>query len=164
MESGSRHLLEMLLPKLYGAYPTIRIDVITCYGGAPPSFRPEQGRLWRTGDHSGTSGRAELVKTLGKERYSVVGIICSDEPIMMKWKWMLAARLRAKLLIINENTDYFWFDRGNWNTIFHFVLIRSDLNGVSAVVTLARCLLFPVTLLYLLAYASMIHLRRKVCE
>ena len=30
---------------------------------------------------------------------------------MTKWKWALAFRLPVKVLVVNENGDFFWFDR-----------------------------------------------------
>ena len=33
--------------------------------------------------------------------------------MLLKWKWAIALRLPAKVFLINENGDYFWFDRGH---------------------------------------------------
>ena len=89
-------------------------------------------------------------------------MICSNEPIMTKWKWVLAARLPAKVFILNENGDYFWLDRGHLSNIRNFVLVRAGLTGSGAVRTLARLVSFPFTLLYLILYALTVHLRRKL--
>ena len=48
---------------------------------------------------------------------------------MTKWKWAIAAQLPGKLFIVNENVDWFWVDRGNWNTVRHFMLYRAGLSG-----------------------------------
>ena len=89
-------------------------------------------------------------------------MICSGEPIMTKWKWALALRLPVKVLVVNENGDFFWFDRANWRTVRRFVFIRTGLSGGDAVRTIGRILVFPLTLAFLLLYAALIHLRRKV--
>jgi hypothetical protein len=89
-----------------------------------------------------------------------VGIVCSGEIVMAKWQWVLALRIPAKLFIINENGDYFWFDRMHLGTIRRFVLFRSGLAGSGAVRTLVRLISFPFTLLYLLLYATSAHARR----
>jgi len=73
---------------------------------------------------------------------------------------VLAARLPAKVIVINENGDYFWFDYSNWRIIGYFALLRAGLAGPGAVRGLARVALFPFTLLYLLLYAAAVHLRR----
>jgi hypothetical protein len=88
-------------------------------------------------------------------------MICSAEPIMTKWKWMLAFRLPGKVFLLNENGDYFWMDRGHLDILTHFALFRLGLAGAGAVLTIGRIVLFPFSLLYLLAFAGMVHLRRK---
>jgi hypothetical protein len=81
---------------------------------------------------------------------------------MAKWKWVLASRIPAKLFIINENGDYFWFDRLHLGAIRQFVLFRSGLAGSGAVRTLVRLISFPFTLLYLLLYATSVHTLRAL--
>lgn len=162
VESGSRHLVEDLLPGLYKIYgPKMRLDLITCYAGSPKAFRPEQGDVFRISQYSGRAGRERLVHELRARQYNITGIICSAEPIMTKWKWMLALRLRGKVFLLNENGDYFWLDRSNLDVLAHFILFRLDLAGAGAVLTVGRVILFPISLIYLLAYAGMVHLRRK---
>ncbi len=163
VESGSRQLLEDLLPGLYEIYGEgMQLDLVTCYAGLPAGFRPDRGQVWRITEYPGAAGRARVVSELKARRHSILGIVCSNEAIMTKWKWMLAARLPGKLFILNENGDYFWVDRGNWRTLLHFLLFRAGLTGAGAVVTMGRILLFPVSVLYLLAFASVVHLRRRV--
>jgi hypothetical protein len=162
VESGSRQLLEDLLPGLYRLYPEIAIDLVTCYAGLPRAFRPGQGEVFRIGDYPGSDGRRRLIAQLKQRRPSITGIICSAEPIMTKWKWLLAFRLPGKVFLLNENGDYFWMDRGHLDILAHFILFRAGLAGAGAVVTIGRILLFPLSLLYLLAFAGMVHLRRKV--
>ena len=162
IESGSRQLLEDLLPGLYEIYgSSMRLDLITCYAGAPKAFRAEQGEVFRIANYSGHGGREQLVGELKARRYNITGVICSAEPIMTKWKWMLALRLPGKVFLLNENGDYFWVDRGHLGVLTHFVLLRLGLAGAGAVLTIGRIVLFPFSLLYLLAFAGMVHLRRK---
>jgi hypothetical protein len=89
-----------------------------------------------------------------------MGIVCSAEPIMTKWKWALAARLPAKIFVINENGDYFWLDRGSLarHPILRAVSRRAHRLGGRA--HAGRLLAFPFTLAYLLLYASIVHIRR----
>jgi hypothetical protein len=113
-------------------------------------------------DYPGRTNRKRLFRELRANSYTVLGVVCSGEPIMTKWKWALALRIPAKVFILNENGDYFWLDRAHWSPIRHFVLFRAGLAGSGAVRTLARLFAFPFTLLYLLSYAAAVHLRRKV--
>jgi len=162
VESGRRQLLEDLLSGLYNVHPNMQADLLTCYGGVPDNFQTARGEVYRVTDYPDGNSRKRLYAELGANRYPIVGIVCSAEPIMTKWKWMLAARLPAKVFILNENGDYFWLDRGHLSSIRHFVLFRAGLTGAGAVRTLARLLLFPFTLLYLILYAATVHLRRKL--
>lgn len=162
VESGSRHLLDALIPKLFQIYgEQVEIDLVTCFASVPEGFR---GTLYRVADYPDPARRAVLLSALKSRRYAAIGIICAAEPVMTKWKWWLAARIPAKLFIVNENCDFFWADWGQWRLILQFVLVRAGLTGASAVPAIARLLFFPVTLSYLLLYAGAVHLRRKIHE
>jgi hypothetical protein len=163
VESGPRHLTESLFNGLYNFFgPELVIDLVTCYAGEPAGFRHATGQIYRVGEYAGSEGRARLYLELAARKHTIIGIICSDDPIMTKWKWMLALRTPAKLFILNENGDYFWLDYSQWRTIKHFILFRAGLSGAGAVRTIARLILFPFTVLFLILYAALIHLKRKV--
>jgi hypothetical protein len=157
-------LLEDLLPGIYENHrDTLEsIDLVTCYAGLPRGYDTSRGEVFRTGDFSGRNGRGRLYKLLRARRHEVLGIICSAEAILAKWKWAIALQIPAKLFVLNENGDYFWVDRSNWKTIRHFLLFRSGLAGAGAVRTLMRLAAFPLTLAFLLLYAAAIHLRSHV--
>jgi hypothetical protein len=162
VESGSRSVLEGIILGLRQTYGhDMFIDLVTCYHGLPEGLRPETTNVYRVGDYRGRGGRTRLYTELERNRYSILGIVCSAEPIMTKWKWSLAARLPAKVFVLNENGDYLWIDYGHWTAIRHFVLFRAGLAGAGAVRTLARLALFPFTLLFLLCYAAAVHLARR---
>ena len=162
IESGSRGLIEGIISGLRQTYGSeIFIDLVTCYPGLPNGFRLENTLVYRVSDYRGCAGRSRLYDELKRNRYSVLGMICSAEPVMTKWKWVLAAQLPAKIFILNENGDYFWVDWGHWSVIRHFALFRVGLAGAGAVRTLGRLALFPFTLLFLLCYAAIAHLGRR---
>jgi hypothetical protein len=160
VESGPREIFEKLLPYLYPHCPAI--DLVTCYVGTPPGFDVTRGDIYQVADYQGKEGRARLYAELRTRGYGGIGIICADQPIMTKWKWALAAQIPAKLFVVNENGDFFWVDYTNWKFIGHFFLFRAGLTGAEAVPTLTRLALFPFTLLFLLAYAAWVQLRRKM--
>ena len=162
IESGSRHLLEGLIPGIRETYGReIFVDLVTCYPGLPEGFDPARTTIYRVTEYRGRAGRGRLYRELKANRYSILGMLCSAEPIMTKWKWSLAARLPAKVFILNENSDYFWLDYGHWPVIRHFAMYRAGLAGAGAVRTLFRLALFPFTLLFLLCYAAAAHLMRR---
>jgi hypothetical protein len=161
VESGSRHLFETFLSGLYVSHPGVRADLVTCYAGPPRGFQEECGQIFNVNDYREAAARRKLAADLSANAYSVVAIICSGEPIMTKWKWVLAARVPAKILVLNENGDYFFADRGNLAIIRHFFLVRAGLTDGGAVRAIGRLMLFPFTLVYLALFAVFAHLRRK---
>lgn len=161
VESGPRHLLENLIPKLYREHGEgIRIDLVTCYAGLPAGFRPEQGRVYRTQDFRGWEGAKKVAKDLAYQRAPVLGIICAGVPVMSKWKWLLAATMPSKLFVLNENGDYFWVDYSNWRLILHFMAFRAGMTEDNSVLLPLRALLYPFGMLYLALYAVGMHARR----
>jgi hypothetical protein len=163
VESGSRGLLEKIVPSLRQTWGSdVPIDLVTCYSSLPRGFHPETTRVYRVSDYRGRQGRRKLYRELARNHYSSLGIICSEEPVMTKWKWVLALRIPAKVFVVNENGDYFWLDRRHMGVIRRFALLRSGLAGAGAVRTLARLFSFPFTLLYLLLYAMAVHVRRAL--
>lgn len=162
IESGSRRLADNFLPGFYQSHPEARVDLVTCYPGEPAAFRPDAGSVYRVTDYPGSAARRRFLKRLAAERHSIAVVLCSGEPIMARWKWMLGALLPVKILVLNENGDYFWLDYSNWRVIRHFVLFRAGLSGAGAAATLVRLVAFPFTLAYLLLYTALVHLRRKV--
>jgi hypothetical protein len=162
VESGSRRLLEGVLPYLRRCYgEQAPVSLVTCFAGAPEGL-PAGAAVYRVHEYRGREGRKRLYNQLLGSGVSVLAMICSGEPILSRWKWALALRLPVQVLVVNENGDYFWFNRSNWKTIRRLVQYRAGLSGGEAVATVGQVLLFPFTLLYLLAYAAALHLRRKV--
>jgi len=161
VESGSRHLIEDLIPNLPPIFgDPLSIDLVTCYAGAPVNLG--SGKIYRVMDYASPDLRAALFRELAANDYQVMGIICSGEAVMSKWKWMLTYKVPAKVFMLNENGDYVWLDREHLGTIWEFIRFRSGLAGAGAVRTLARLLLFPFSLLFLIAYATAVHARRGI--
>ncbi len=162
VESGSRHLVEGVIPHLRRYFgDQVPIDLVTCFAGLPAGLS-EAATVYRVHLYRGREGRKRLYREMRASGASVLVALCSGEPILAKWKWALALRLPVRLLVVNENGDFFWFDRGNWKTIRQFVLYRAGLSGGDAVRTIGQVVIFPLTLAYLLIYAAAVHLRRKV--
>jgi len=160
VESGSRHLLERLIPNLRLVYgENLPIDLCTCFPGAPAGLLGD-ARIYRTADYATPAARSRLYKELRANGYHAIGIICSNEPIMTKWKWMLVYRADAHAFLINENADYVWFDRVHASGLAAYAHTRMGFEGSGAVRTLARIVLLPVSLLYLSFYALTVHALR----
>lgn len=140
----------------------IFIDLVSCYTTLPQGFQPETTRLYHVGQYRTREKRRELFRQLEANGYAYMGIICSGESLMAKWKCAVAYEVPARLFIINENADFFWFDRFHWRVVWRFFVYRSGLAGANGVRVLAGLLLAPFTLLYLLLYATAVHGRRAL--
>ena len=114
IESGSRELFENLLPVLYQNHAEMTCDLITCYAGVPKNFRQDQGAVYRVADYPAGDARQRLYQELGAKGYGIVGVICSAEPIMTKWKWMLAARLPGKVSCSMKTATTSGWTTGTW--------------------------------------------------
>jgi hypothetical protein len=160
VESGARSIVERVLPSLQRGYgENVPIDLVSCFASRPVGFS-NASRIFRVSDYRGKEGRGKLYRELAAGGYSVMGIVCSGEPLMTKWKLALAWKVPAKVFIINENADYFWLDLAHMRQIRRFALFRAGLAGAGAVRTLARAISFPFALSYLILYASVVHARR----
>jgi hypothetical protein len=163
VESGSRALVEKVIPGLRQIWgEEIPIDLVSCFHTLPEGFRAETTSVYRVSDYRGREGRRKLYRELISKRYALMGVVCSGEPLMTKWKAALLWQVPAKVFVINENGDYFWLDRLHLKPIREFVLLRAGLAEAGAARTLVRLISFPFTLLYLLAYAAIAHSRRAL--
>ena len=128
IESGSRRLIERVIPHLRDLFgQDVEMDLVTCYAGEPAGFH---GRVFNVNDYGGAAGRNALWADLAQRQYSVAGVICAAEPIMTKWKWWLAAKVPAKIFIINENGDYFWLDRAHFRQLRQFVTLPAGAHRI----------------------------------
>jgi hypothetical protein len=159
VESGSRRITDTVLPRLKAQFGRdLPIDLVTCF----PEPATGAARIYNVNDYRGRERRWALLGELRAGGYPVAAIVCSGEPILSKWKWGLAAFLPAKILVVNENADYFWIDRGHWPNIRQFVKHRAGLADAGIVRAAARLLVFPFTFSYLLLYAAAVHFRRAL--
>jgi hypothetical protein len=160
IESGQRHISERFLEHLYQVRQARNVDLLSCYTDVPSGFDINRGRVFFT--HQATTGRArnDLFRDLAKRGYSAVCVLCTGDPIMTKWKWMTAARVPSKVLIVNENIDFYWLDIHHWRSAKAMLRHRMGLHGTGPFRMIADVLTLPVALAVLLAYAAGVHARR----
>jgi hypothetical protein len=160
VESGSRRVFDVLIPQLLKKESdAMELDLVTCYPGTPEGFR---GRVYRVQDYTTSAERRRLYRELAERGYTVAGILCSNEDIMTKWKWMLAARLPVKIFIINENADFMWLDLPHWRHLGRMARIRLGLTGASLSPSMLGLMLLPFSVLYLLFFAMVVHTKRRI--
>ncbi len=157
VESGSRELLERAIPTVRTFWNglTPPIDLFTCFDGVPEGIG-DDGQIYRVTDYPGPE-RKKLLRELKGRGYSVLGIVCSEEPILAKWKWLITASLPAKVLVINESGDCFWADRENWSAIRQFIASRSGITGATVLRSVLQMAVLPFTFFWLLCFAAGAH-------
>ncbi len=162
VESGSRRIVEAAIPRLRVAFGSgTCFEVVTCFAGAPSALK-DTDSLFRTQQFNDARSRAGLINTLRASGATVIAIVCSGESIMNRWKWWLAWKLPAKVLVINENADFFWFDSSNFQNLRRLAAVRLGVSGGLPGRAMVRLAMFPAVLIYLLAYASVAHTRRRL--
>ena len=160
VESGSRGAFDTLVPLLYQIHgEAMELDLLTCHSTTPVGFR---GRVYRVEDYSDSASRRRLFSELASNKYAALGILCSGEPIMTKWKWALVARLPAKVFVINEFAGFLYLDWGNVRNLTAFARVRLGLTGAAATPAVVRLLLFPFALVFLLLFAAVVHTKRRI--
>jgi hypothetical protein len=161
VESGSRHILEKGLPVFRSIYRgPFQADLLTCLPGLPQGLDPAATNVFSVTQCRSAAERRRLLFELRARRYSVVAVICSDEPVMTPWKVAAAAVLPAKIVVFNENADFFWVDWAHRKTLRQFLSYRAGLLEESAPRKIAQLAAFPFLLAYLLLYAGCVHARR----
>jgi len=160
VESGSRTVLEAGIPRFRAVFGDwIRIDLLTCLPGLPSGLDPGQTRVFQVAQYRTGPDRRRLLGEL-RRGYSVVAILCTDEPVMTPWKIAAALALPAKVLVFNENSDFFWVDWRHRGALRQFVLFRAGMLDDGAARELFQILTFPFLLAFLLLYAAGVHLIR----
>lgn len=154
-------MLERLLPALNNNYPNLeQIDILTCYPGVPQGFDTQRVRIFRVQEYRSAAARRRLFRELKSRRPDICGLLCTEDPIMTAWKWMGAWHVPSKVFLVNENSDYFWFDRGHWRILVRFLMMRAGLGRGDVLSHLGAALLLPLTFMFLLFYAAQVHFRR----
>ncbi len=159
VESGPRRLGETAIARLKAAFgESVPVDVLGCVPTAPR----DAAEYWDVTPAQGWTARRRLLGMLRKRRPAVTAILAGGDPIMGPWRWAALAWLPSKILIVNENADFFWLDRGHLSAGVQFLQHRSGLGGESALRSLSGIVALPFAFVYLLAYAAYVHSVRAV--
>jgi len=157
IESGSRELGEQAvgcLRKAFGA--GVPIDVLGCRRtpllGVESYSDVSEARAF--------SGRLAILRRIRRGGYSVAGVLASGDSTMALWKLAAITVVPAKFLVLNENVDFFWIDRAHWTNAVALLQQRSGLGGESAVRAMAWFAALPFAALFLLSYATWVHVAR----
>jgi hypothetical protein len=156
VESGPRALGQTTIERLRSVFPDARIEALCCLPTPPAGA----ARAWKVQDHP--AGRWGLLRELRRERHAVAAVLIGGDGIMAPWRWAAIACLPSKFLIVNENADFFWLDRGHLGPLTQFIQHRSGLGDGSVLRTVLMALQFPFVLVYLVLYACYVHAARAL--
>jgi hypothetical protein len=165
VESGPRDVAERLIPRLREVFgPRTPVDLLTCLPADLAGLEAESGDgsavVWRVTDCADRRSRWRLLREIRSRRYPVTAVLCANSPLMASWRLAALLLFPSKFLIVNENSDFFWLDRGHWRNLLQLWMHRSGVFEESAVRAAARLAAFPFGLFFLLAYAGYVHAAR----
>ncbi len=157
MESGSREVARQALESIRKIFPHARYHLCTCQPDPPPAMF---SNVFRVTDYPTGWKKLGLLLYFWRQGWEVLVILCTGEPLLWRWKMLALVILPAKVMIVNENADFFWLDWGNQGNLRRLLGIRWGVNLEEFFYTLLRALAFPLTLLILLFTAGFLYMRR----
>jgi len=147
VESGSRWILEKAHERMRSIFPQARYDLCTCFPGepAPGGF----DHVFRVTEARGSLSRLKMALAMRRLRPAAAALLFTGEPIMLPWKLLLMLLLPSKVLVVNENADFFWLDWGNRAIARQFLVVRAGVNGAEFLRAACRLLLLPLVFVFL---------------
>jgi hypothetical protein len=147
VESGSRWILEKAWERMRAIFPGARYDLCTCFPGEPAPGGCQ--RVFRVTEAGGLTGKLRMLLAMRRAAAPIAALLFTTEPILRTWKLALLLLLPSKLLIVNENADFFWLDRSNLGVIRQFMAVRAGVGGAEFLRSAFRIAVFPFVLIFL---------------
>lgn len=161
IESGSGGVGQRVLEKIQKLFPDARYHLLTCWPETTPEHRAARYQsVFRASDYPAGLDKVRLLFSLARSRWRVLAILCTGEPLLWRWKLLALAIFPSKVLIANENADFFWLDWAHRRNLRQFLAVRWGVNRDEIAATFFRALLFPFTLLFLILTAFYLYTRR----
>ena len=157
MESGSPEVARRALAGIRKVFPSARYHLCTCQADPPLAMFSS---VFRVTDYPTGWKKLGLLFSFWRRGWEVLVILCTGEPILWRWKMLALVLLPAKVLVVNENADFFWLDWGNRGTLRRLLGIRWGVDLEEFFYTLLRALVFPLTFLFLISTAGFLYMRR----
>lgn len=157
IESGSPAVARRAIERIRSIFPSARYHLCTCH--PLPSQTPFT-TVYQANEYPTGWQKLKLVLSFCRRGWSVLVILCTGEPILWRWKMLALFLMPAKVLVVNEHSDFFWLDWGNRRTLRALAGIRWGVNLEDIFFTMLRALVFPLTFLFLLASVVFLYLRR----
>ena len=112
------------------------------------------------GEYAGRSAKLALLGQFRKHGYTVLMILCTGERIMTVWRALALVLVPAKVIVVNENADFFWLSWENRAMLRAFLGARWGVNLRHGALILLRAAAFPFTVLFLMLTALYYYQRR----
>ena len=159
IESGSRPIADRFLQSVYQFEGCSQVDVLTCFSTPPEAFQDQRGQVFFVTDPAIAGNRRQFLRALASVPYDIVAVLSTDSRILRNWKWAVSLLTRAKIVLIEENEDFFFLDYGYLRHIkVDFPRLRQE--QITHLRLAGEVLLMPLMISYLLLYAGQVHLRR----
>jgi hypothetical protein len=160
IESGPRETGELLLARLPS---TLQCDVLTCYTTAPTAFDASRGTLLTVHTTEATTNRRAYVNKLASGSYDAIFILCPGSGVLAKWKWAIALKTKARLVIADEYGEWFFVSFQNLSQLAVLLVRRSNLASFPLLLAaIAKLFIAPFVIAFLALYAAAVHLRRWI--
>ncbi|MSO19778.1 MAG: hypothetical protein EXQ56_04830 [Acidobacteria bacterium] len=157
IESGAPQISDRACRSLRRLYPNAPYHLATCW---PDRASPAFAQVYAVGDYLGRSAKIGLLRKFRRHGYTVLVILCTGEAVMSLWRTLALALIPAKVIIVNENADFFWLSWENRGTLKAFLGARWGVNLRHGAAILLRAVAFPFTVLFLMLTAFFYYLRR----
>lgn len=157
IESGSPEVARRALGKIREHFPDARYHLLTCWPDPPTGLYRS---VFRAADYPTGWEKLRLLLSLARRKWRVLVILCTGEPVLWRWKMLAVALFPSKVLIVNENADFFWVDWTHRRHVRQFLAVRWGVNRDEITATALRALVFPLTLLFLILTALYLYARR----
>ena len=157
IESGSRDVGARVLGKIRAFFPDARYHLLTCWPDVPSNLYRS---VFLASDYPSSLEKIRLLVSLARRRWRVLAILCTGEPVLWRWKLLALALFPSKVLIVNENADFFWLDWTHRRQVRQFLAVRWGVNRDEIASTALRLLIFPFTFAFLLLTALYLYARR----
>ena len=158
VESGSRSVMEKAYARMTPIFSQARFELCTCFPGVPAPGGFE--RVYRVTEATDAASKWNMLLAMRRSRPPVAALLFTTDPILFRWKLLLMLLLPSKLLVVNENADFFWLDWSNRDLIRRFLGARLDVEGAELLRAAFRLLLFPFAFTFLACYALFAYLGR----
>jgi hypothetical protein len=161
IESGAPAVSRRVLERVRAHFPAARYHLLTCWPETTPEHHSAGYQsIFRASEYPAGLDKIRLLFSLARRRWRVLAILCTGEQVLWRWKLLALAIFPSKVLIANENADFFWLDWAHRSNLRQFLGVRWGVNLDQIAATALRALLFPFTLLFLLLTALYLYTRR----